>query len=158
VTLYTLTDEQHCQDERTGGPDKLRKTVDRYECYVFGASFQHDQADRLDESIETAYRVCVGTANAAQRGNVRKYHLNRLLIHCFAGLFTNLWQTVQQRLHLSRCTILGLLAAAQQILGDDLYTKFDECAEALVNSFASVRTSVIPWDTVYRNEAGQLIL
>ncbi|MDE0814740.1 MAG: hypothetical protein OSB46_12200 [Alphaproteobacteria bacterium] len=43
-------------------------------------------------------------------------------------------------------------------MGDDLYTKFDECAEALVNSFASIRTSVIPWDTVYRNEAGLLIL
>ncbi|MDE0814741.1 MAG: hypothetical protein OSB46_12205 [Alphaproteobacteria bacterium] len=82
-----MTDEQHFQDERTGGPDKVRKTVDKVECYVFGASFQHDQADRLDESIETAYRVCVGTANAAQRRNVQKYHLNRLLIHCFADHF-----------------------------------------------------------------------
>jgi len=100
----------------------------------------------------------VGAANAAQRRNVRKYHLNRQLIHCFTDLFPNLGQTVQQGLHLSHRTTLGFLAAAQQILVNDLYTQFDECAEALVNSFANVRTSVIPWDTVYRNEAGRLIL
>jgi hypothetical protein len=178
--VITLTDEHHSQEETAGGADKIREIVEQsnalFLAHLVGlttdkgdglsleelrkaaASFQHYQADRLDDSIETAWRDCVQTASAARWENVRKYHLNRLLVHCFAELFPARGEPVQQGLHLSRRTIPGFLAAVHQMLGDDLYTQFDERAEALVNSFANAQTGIIPWDTVFRNEAGLLIV
>lgn len=129
--------------------DELRKAA---------VAVQRYQADKLDVEISAVWRECKQIADAARWENVRKFHLNRLLVQCFSDLFPDYGKPVQQGLHLSRRIIPGFLAAIQQMLGDDLYVQLDGRAKALVDSYANAPHGIIPWEDVYRNAAGLLIV
>jgi hypothetical protein len=122
------------------------------------AAVQRYQAEKLDDAIAEVWRECKQIANAARWENVRKFHLNRLLVQCFSELFPDYGKPVQQGLHLSRRIIPGFLAAIQQMLGDDLYAQLDGRAKALVDSYANAPNGIIPWEDVYKNDAGLLIV
>lgn len=179
-----MSDEIHSQPdapvEVASGADKIREIVEKsntlFLAHLVGlttnkgyglsidelreaaATFQQHQAEKLENSAATVWRECKQIADAARWENVRKYHLNRLLVQCFAELFPGYGKPVQQGLHLSRRTIPGFLAAIQQMLGDDLYTQLDDRAKALVNSYANAPHGIIPWEKVYQNKAGLLIV
>ena len=122
------------------------------------AAFQEFQEVFLDQSIDDVWRSCVQSVEAARWRNVRKFHLDRLLVQSFSNLFPHNDEPTVQGRQLSRRTIPGFLAGVQQMLGDDLHVQLDQRAEKLVESATDPLTGLVPWESVYENPAGALIV
>jgi hypothetical protein len=124
---------------------------------AFEAFHPLDAPDFQALFIET-WQGCYAVAESAHWAKARRSHFERIMVKCFADLLPRSSEPVVSGKHLSRRIIPGFINALEQMMGQEIYSKFRERVDAIVDTMRAVHGDAFLWDDVYDDPICQTVV